>query len=384
MKAARDWRRLLACAVALVAVLGAARASQNGAAERDPRKLPRATAERWSGWTGQQVPPDALRPALSEIVQSYREQAYGVTLERCWALLEREPDFPPALYQLGIVYFRLRRYGDAAVALERFLELAPLELATTQVLGHCYYSLGDYGRAQAHYERILELDARASLEVRRGLALCHVRQGALERGLELLDLVLREKPDYADVHAWRAQVLYDMDQSEASLAAAERARELDPFEPRGHFLAAQALRDLGRTAEAAAAEQRFRELNEIVQRVRTLEAKLLHESDIRPTLTRLASLHQAARNAAELERVIDRLVKLDSKDLSTRLFALATLQAGGALPAARACAASIERDFAEQAQAWQVLRDFYGEIGDTVRQIQAGERYLRLGGERGR
>ncbi len=350
----------------------------------NPASLPRAPAGRWKDWTPKTEPPAELLPLLSEIGSSYREAQYPKTVEQCWSLLEREPDFPPALYQLGVVYFRLRRYSDSALVLERFLEQAPAELAATQALGHCYYSLGNYQRAKDHYQAILEANPEASIEVVRGLALAHVRLGDLVVGLEQLDRVLRARPDYADVHAWRAQVLYDLERSEEALQAAQKACELEPHEPRGHYLLAQALRDLGRAEEAARAEERFLELNEVTQKVRTLEGRLLFQPGQRELLLRLVSLHKSVDNKQAVQDVITRLLRLDSGSLELRTFALETLADVAAVESAKAIALTIERDFPQKAEAFLALRDFYGSIGDTVRQIQAGERYLRLGGERGR
>ncbi len=351
------------------------------ATERNPAQLPRAQPQRWKDWTSRSETPEALREDLVEIVRAYREQKYLPALERCWLALEREPDFPAALYQLAVVYFRLRRYGDCQAVFERFLECVPHELPATQALGHCYYSLGDYARALEHYRKILEQDPAASIEVSRGLALSHVRLGRLEEGLALLEGVLLEKPDYADVHNWRSQVLYDLERSEEALQAAEKARQLEPFEPRGHFLAAQALRDLGRVEEAETAQARFLELNEVEQKVRTLEGRLLFDPNQRELLLRLVSLHQAVANKSGVREALARLLRLEPKSLETRLFALQALMRASAVEEAKDLAPTIERDFGQEVEAWRALRDFYGTIGDVVRQIQAGERYLRLGGK---
>ena len=350
----------------------------------DPAALPSAKQGRWQDWSPRVEPAPDLRAQLAEIGRVYREAQYPKSVQLCWDVLEREPDFPPALYQLGVTYFRLRRYRDSALVLERFLKHAPSELAATQALGHCYYSLGDYARAKEHYQAILSANAEASIEVVRGLALAHVRLGDLGVGLELLDRVLRTKPDYADVHAWRAQVLYDLERSEEALQAAQKACELEPFEPRGHFLVAQALRELGRVPEAARAEERFLELNEVSQKVRTLEGRLLFQPAQRDLLLRLVSLHKSAGNVDAVQDVIKRLLRLDPRSLELHTFALDTLAQMSAVEPAKALALVIERDFSGETKAWGTLRDFYGSIGDVVRQIQAGERYLRLGGERGR
>ena len=93
---------------------------------RTPSELPRATAERWKGFfdaaseeellaRAAALPP-AVREGLAAGETAYRAADYPAALEALYALLEDQPDLPPALLILGTTYFRLRRYGDSVVA----------------------------------------------------------------------------------------------------------------------------------------------------------------------------------------------------------------------------------------------------------------------------
>ncbi len=101
------WSLLLA--VALVAA--PARPVQD-AAQRDPRGLPAAEPGQWKGWKPDDPLPEGVAAWISEGTRAYLDRDYGAALGLYYRVLDSEPDFPAGLYQLGVVYFRLRRYGD--------------------------------------------------------------------------------------------------------------------------------------------------------------------------------------------------------------------------------------------------------------------------------
>lgn len=347
---------------------------------RDPASLPRAAEGRWRDWTPGDAIPLALQAPMREGARAYLEGSFASAVGTYGEVLEREPDFPPAFYQLGVTYFRLRRYGDCARALERFLAVAPSEIGATQALAHCYYSLGEYERALAHYEAVLGAGAQ-SVEALRGYALTHMRLGRLERALELFDDCLAKSPEHLEARFWRAQTLFDLGRVEEALAAAESARDLDPIDPRAWFLLSQVQFELGDEDAAQEAEARFSELNLHAQKVRTLEGLLLYEPKRVELWRRLFDVERAAGNPAGAIAALEGCLRALPKELSVRVFALDSLAALGERERALAIAAGIERDFAELADAWLALRDFYGRLNDRVRQVRAGERYLRLGGD---
>jgi len=383
-----------ALAVALLVPLATLRAHSQGdgrdarqpadeVLRRDPRALPRAAEGRWSAWAAVQKPPEELAGELREGTRAYLAADYGAAASSFFALLEREPDFPPALYQLGVTYFRLRRYGDCARVFERFLAVAPQEVGATQALAHSYYSLGEYERALEHYTQVLAANP-SSVEALRGFALSQMRLGRLEESLASLERCLELRPKHAEALYWKAKVLFDLSRSQEARTAAEAARELDPFDPRPHFLLSQVLYELGDDEGAAAAERRFLELNLLAQKVRTLEGFLLAEPRRVDVYARLVDVHRTAGNSAAVQETVQRLLRAVPADLGARVLALTTLRELGATDAAQEVAGGIERDFAEVVEAWRALRDHYGAVGDRVREIRAGERYLRLGGDPGR
>lgn len=378
-----------------VEILAAERAA--GEADRPaillrlPSELPRAAAGAWEVFDEAEDREAFLRDLDTELLatmgaaeRAYLGSRFPSALESLYTVLERHPDFPPALMLLGTTYFRLRRYDDCRISIERFLEVAPSDLWRTQALGHAYYSLGDYPRARRHYERVLAdtpEEMGESPEALRGLALCHMRLGDADRALELLGRVLELRPDHAEAYTFQARILFDEDRLEEALAAAERARELAPFQPQPWYFAMRILFDLGREEEALAAEARWREIDRVAQAVRALEMQLRFRPGSFPLILRLADL---AASIGDVETVRVRLADAilarpeDVPEVDVRILVLDTLVSLGDVEGSRVAAAALEETCAGSVEAWRRLETYYASIRDRVNQIRCSAEAARL------
>jgi len=67
------------------------------------------------------------------------------------------PDFPDGHYQLGIVFGRLQRWPEAAVSLERAVELSPKNLTYQCDLARALFEMGELQRSARQYEKASEI-----------------------------------------------------------------------------------------------------------------------------------------------------------------------------------------------------------------------------------
>lgn len=349
---------------------------------RDPSELPRAEDGRFADWTFDSPMPDRLRPLVDRAARAYYvAQDYGATLAALFDLLELEPDYPPALFQLGTVYFRLQRYGDTITVLERFGRVAPKELAKTQALAHAYYSLGDYERAHAHYERILAA-GNDSPEARRGLGLAKMRLGDADGALAELRNVVEAEPQHGDAWAWMARILYDQGRSEEALEPARKGVRYQAFEPRPWFVLAQVLLDLEQDDEAERAQARFDELTRLVQAVRSVEASLGRDARQPMAVARLIELHAEIGDVRSVREAIGRLYALEPRNGELRAWTLQVLVEIGDEAGATEAARAYEAACGDEQETWRRLEAFYASRNDIENQIRCGERFLRMGGKR--
>ncbi len=357
--------------------------------ERVPSELPHAASDRWAklfdedGLLVQSEVPPSVLPYLKLSNVAYNQRDFPAALEALFGALNEAPDFPPALLEMGTVYFRLRRYGDSAEVLERFCLHAPTQVMRTQALAHCYYSLGSYEKARAHYEVVLE-GVPESVEALRGLALCYHRIGINEKALELLDKVLELRPEHAEAVTWKAQILFEEDRVEEALAVAENATKIDPFTPRPWYLLSQILFDLGQEERAEQIREHWRQLDALTQDVRAVQAQLLYRPSEYGLYVRLAEL---LSQVGDLDGTRDALVAATSlapaeiSQVELYKFSIDLLLSLDDVEGARVLANEMEEACPEDAEAWNFLRLFYGKTKDTERYIQASEKYFRLAGK---
>jgi len=345
--------------------------------QRTPSDLPAAEPGAWADWSATEAPTGRLLELFELSVRAYQRADYGAALHASFALLDEFPGYPPSLHQLGVVYFRLRRYGDAIAAFELLLDVAPDQVAQTRALAHSYYSLGRYDQALVHYGAVLATDPENE-STRKGIALTQMRLGKLELALEtLLELSAEDDPD-PDTLTWTAQVLFDLERSDEARTFAERAQERAPFEPKAWFLLARIHFDAGRDEEAQKHQDRFKELDRSAQVVRRLKADLL----LRPhdlELTRaLVAAHAEVGNLAAAKKTLVRLAGARARELEVWIYALDAFEELGDGALAAQAAQQIEQRFPDSVDAWRRLERYFARIKDRMRQIQAGERALRL------
>ncbi len=346
----------------------------------DPRTLPHAQAGRWKDFDPAELRAQDLPPGMPAVQAALAAQDFPRALAGLQSVLRSAPDFPPAWHQLGVLYFRLQRYGDGAACLERYLALAPQRIGDTRVLGHCYYSLGDYGRARAHYELVLAVHPD-EVEALRGHALALLRLGEAQAALAELERVLELDPRHAEAWEWKAQILFDEERLEAALAAAQRAREIDPFSARGWFLCGRAAAELGRDEEARTANRRFQELSALAGELRQVEGELLYQPRDLALLERRASLRARSGDRVRTREDLARLYSAAPASLDVRCFGLDLLGSLGDLEAGEQLALELERLAARDASAWKHLEQYYARAQQRAKQLEAGERYRRLSGK---
>jgi len=316
------------------------------------------------------------RVALDRALGSAQRGDLVTSLAGWFDLLEVEPEYPPALYQAGVIYFRLRRYSDAAVAFERYLKVAPHRVGDTRALGHCHYSLGRYEQAAEHYERVLEGGEAPGL--RFGLALARLRLGEEDAALAGLERVIELNAEHVEAHTWLGQLHFDAGRTAEARAALERARALDPFAPRPWFLYSRVLLEAGEEESGLEAHERFKALDAVAQEVRTLEGKLLFRPRQSGAHRRIVELHASAGDIGRVKGALRRWEALDPEGVQVRVVGLEVWNRLGQGADAAATAKVLATVAGDSAAAWAALARHYRGTRERVLQVQAEERWRAL------
>ncbi len=345
--------------------------------ERSPVEWPQVPADTWKGWDVMVPPPVAARPLLRDIGSAYQRGAVRPSLELLYELLDAVPDFPTALRQAGVIYFRLRRYGDAIMAFERYLAVAPHRVGDTRMLAHCYYSLGRYDEARAHYDRVLAIQP-ASEEALRGRGLAFMRLGESESALADLRAVLELNPKHGNAATWIAQILFDEEQVEAALAAALRGRDLSPFEPMPWFLLSQIYYELGQDEKGDGATARFGVLDEGAQKLSAIEGRLLYDPEQPRLYRQMYAWHEELGDHGGAQAVLLRWAKVEPRSLPVHIRILELAYELGDLKAGGPAAGRLWTLAGDDPLAWHALAEFYRRAGRAERAHEAAAELRRV------
>jgi len=349
-----------------------------------PGELPRAKAGRWSGYDGTDLQALGVEREIFDVLQRaqtrYLARDYPGALEPLFQALRSEPDLPEALSLAGLVYFRLRRYGDAVLLYERLVEVAPKLVGRTLALGHGYYSLGDYARARAHYLRLKELRPNDP-SVQRALGLTLYRLGDEEAALAIFEALLERGAELDKARYWLGRIRYERGEPELALEHVKALDALTPYDVRTWYLRMQVLYDLGREEEARAAESRWREVDLLTQELRKVDGLLGIQPGRFDLLSRKFELHARLGDAFSARAVLPRLVEARPPEVAEAGLYLGTLETllglgdtAGALAAAR----TLEQRCPDDLATWKRLELLYASMRMRTDQVRAARRVREL------
>jgi Flp pilus assembly protein TadD len=261
---AYDARRFKDAATSFDTVIGRCGATEPlllalGQAQLLAREIPAslATLERLLGLNRSNV--DALKVYARALYLAVRDDDAIRALTVAGALAPQDDEVQ---YDLGRIYYHLRRYGDAADRFKRAIALNPKSHKAYDNLGRTTEALGDSDQAVRYYLKAIELVHTAHPQydvVYANLADLMMKRGEDRRAFDLAAEAAQRNPDDARNLFLTGKALVKLEQFDLSLKWLERAIALDPAYPEPRYLLAQTLRRLGRLEEADRAFKAFQE-----------------------------------------------------------------------------------------------------------------------------
>ncbi|WP_432241156.1 tetratricopeptide repeat protein [Herbaspirillum robiniae] len=171
---------------------------------------------------------------LRQAFQLFEQEHYAAAEQALFGLLDAEPGNAQALHLLGSVAAAQGRHEEAAVALQRALQVLPQDardtLAVRYKLGRAFYELGRFEDAFLLYRDLIESGHRLpELFIAAAAALQALSPSGKndEHAIALLDEALQLQPDAADTWHRKALLLERGKRWEAARASMHRALQLD-------------------------------------------------------------------------------------------------------------------------------------------------------------
>jgi biopolymer transport protein ExbB/TolQ/predicted Zn-dependent protease len=322
-------------------------------ADIEPRVMPEEVAvlEKVRPWMAQDLPKaeevlrKQIKPDSSAILDFtlggiyFQQDKMVEALENYRKAVTKFPSFRRAWRNIGLIYIRDSKYGEAIAAFTKMIELGGGDAYSFGLLGFAYEAKQDYQAAEVAYRNALLLQPE-NVQWRIGLTRCVVKQQKFEDAVTLLEVLIARNPEQTGFWLLQAQAYLGMKQP---LKAAENLEAMDRLGKAtadtlytlGDIYLSETLPDLAaraygravdadakqpvarplRSAETLAARGALPQARQVAAHIRQVWDKQMEEADRRKLLKLEARLSMAeGGSSAEMVGVLEEIVKLDPLD----------------------------------------------------------------------
>jgi arylsulfatase A-like enzyme/Flp pilus assembly protein TadD len=174
-------------------------------------------------------------------------------------VLDDSPNVTAAQAQLGIALARVRRYPEAIVALRKAVALLPDSVEPQYELGLALYETGSWQDSVPYFEFVAKKRPKWP-DAQYSLASVYARTQHVPEAVDLLHTVLELNPEHFRANLLLGRILTLQHRPGEALPHLKQAESLEPdnFEP--HAFLADALDELGESQSAAAERERAQAL----------------------------------------------------------------------------------------------------------------------------
>ena len=153
-------------------------------------------------------------------------------------IIKAEPRLGPAYNNLGVVYFKQGRYGEAVDILERGLKVDPKMRSAVALLGITLYQMGEYAKARPELESALAANPE-DRNARWLLVNTLTKLGQFQSAAKSLEELVKREP--RNQQAWYLLGKVYMQLSEQSLG---KINEIDPNSVWAHEISAELMESM--------------------------------------------------------------------------------------------------------------------------------------------
>lgn len=140
--------------------------------------------------------------------------------------LSLDPAHAPSLVLLGNVQFKKGNYGEAAAALQKYLELRPNDAQAHASLGLAYAQLGLSDKSEAEYRNSFAIDGNADAAF--GLAKLYYEQNKLDAALEHIQKAIQKNTKSSAYYNLQGVIFNQMHRYADAMLSFRAALQLAP------------------------------------------------------------------------------------------------------------------------------------------------------------
>lgn len=322
----------------------------------------------------------APRPAdgrLQSALRAYAAGEYTRAESDLRAGIELEPERADLHLRLGIILYKLQRWGDAVASLEKSLSIDGSTVGSLQVIGHCYYELGKLDEALNWYNKVIDKNP-AAREAWRGKGITLEKLGRYDEAEDALRKAVNMNPKSASAHLWLARVLIKKKEPGSAMPWLEQAKRVDPFDWEVEFELSRAQMALGNTSAAKISKERSDFLRGHREVINNLKKKLLANPSDTSVIIQLGSQFDIIGDAVRAKGAWDRARQITRDDPAVTVAHSASLFRTGDPRAAEELLRIRLKERPNDAGLWEALWFVTKERGDAKGAAEASSRVKQL------
>lgn len=162
-----------------------------------------------------------------------RHADYRAAVQAYRRAVALDPTLPGIYLNLGLAWFKLGDFREAAGAFEKEIRRNPTDQATT-LLAMSYFGMGRYGEAAARLRPLAEAQP-GNTELNYLVAKCYVWSAQYEQAMATFRKLLEVDPNSAAVHMLMGEALDAQFRTEDAIVEFELAAKNAPSQPNVHF-----------------------------------------------------------------------------------------------------------------------------------------------------
>jgi len=291
--------------------------------------------------------------------------------------LELEPKRNDISVRLGIVLYKMKKWGDALPFLQKGIEEDPRTLGEMQVIGHCHYELGNLEEALKWYDDVIKAKPE-NREAWRGKGFTLERLGKYTEAEDALRTSILLNPESAPVHLWLGRVLIKQKKAGSAIPYLEKAKKLDPFDWESEYELSSAYQALGEPSRAKASKQRSDFLKGHREVINELKNKILLSPQDFILISQLASHFDSIGDVVNATKAWNHARNLSKDDpIVTIAHAVSLFTNGGGALAEELLQRKIKERPADPAL-WEMLWYILKERGDKKGAEDAASRVKQI------
>lgn len=141
--------------------------------------------------------------------------------------IELYPTYAAAYGQLGLSYYRQKKYDIAMQNYQKALEYNTLDAKVYSNMGIIYFEKGNLKKAEEVYVKAVQIDPRY-VDARRNLGSVYAQTGRLDQAITQFSEALRYDPDNATLNLYLGYAYRDKKDMTTANKYLQRAYQLDP------------------------------------------------------------------------------------------------------------------------------------------------------------